>query len=24
MGDHERLDRLEAVLRECLGVPPLE
>jgi CubicO group peptidase (beta-lactamase class C family) len=24
MGDHERLDRLEGVLRECLRVPPLE
>jgi hypothetical protein len=24
MGDHERLDRLEGVLRGCLGVPPLE
>ena len=24
MGYHERLYRLEAVLRECLGVPPLE
>jgi hypothetical protein len=24
IGYHERLDRLEAVLRECLGVPPLE
>jgi CubicO group peptidase (beta-lactamase class C family) len=24
MDDHERLDRLEEVVRECLGVPPLE